>query len=36
MKLSKMHDIIIDGCDNFATRYLINDICAEMGKVSSV
>ena len=23
----------LSGCDNFSTRYLINDICAEMGKV---
>ena len=26
------YDIIVDGCDNFATRYLINDICAEQNK----
>ena len=26
------YDIIVDGCDNFSTRYLINDICAELGK----
>lgn len=25
-------DIIIDGCDNFATRYLVNDICVQLGK----
>jgi molybdopterin/thiamine biosynthesis adenylyltransferase/rhodanese-related sulfurtransferase len=25
-------DLVIDGCDNFATRYLINDLCVELGK----
>ncbi len=25
-------DIIVDGCDNFATRYLVNDICVALGK----
>ena len=24
---------VVDGCDNFPTRYLINDICAKTGKV---
>lgn len=27
------YDIIVDGCDNFATRYLINDTCVRSGKV---
>lgn len=26
------YDIIIDGSDNFATRYLINDTCVKLGK----
>jgi molybdopterin-synthase adenylyltransferase len=25
-------DIIVDGCDNFATRYLVNDTCVNLGK----
>lgn len=26
------YDILVDGCDNFVTRYLINDICEEQNK----
>lgn len=26
------YDIVIDGCDNFATRYLVNDTCLHLGK----
>ena len=27
------YDIIVDGCDNFSTRYIINDTCIKLGKV---
>lgn len=27
------YDLVVDGCDNFATRYLINDTCVRMGKI---
>ena len=26
------YDIVVDGSDNFDTRYLLNDLCVEMGK----
>ncbi|MCR5114714.1 MAG: HesA/MoeB/ThiF family protein [Bacteroidales bacterium] len=26
------YDLVIDGCDNFATRYLLNDACLAAGK----
>lgn len=26
------YDIVMDCCDNFATRYLIDDVCADLGK----
>ncbi len=28
----KNYDIIIDGCDNFATRYIVNDASVKLGK----
>ena len=32
MKIAKEYDIIIDGTDNFPTRYLTNDVCVLLGK----
>jgi molybdopterin/thiamine biosynthesis adenylyltransferase/rhodanese-related sulfurtransferase len=26
------YDVVIDGTDNFPTRFLVNDVCAELGK----
>lgn len=34
MKLIGDHDIVVDGTDNFETRYLINDACFLLGKPS--
>lgn len=28
----KEYDIVVDGCDNFATRYLLSDACAVLNK----
>ncbi len=32
MDIIKDYDIIVDGCDNFPTRYLVNDACVLAGK----
>ncbi len=32
MKLIGAYDIVVDGTDNFATRYLVNDACVLLGK----
>lgn len=32
-ELISPYDLIVDGCDNFRTRYLINDVCRKLGKV---
>lgn len=32
MDLFSQYDLIIDGTDNFATRYLVNDACVLLGK----
>lgn len=31
-ELINQYDIVVDGCDNFATRYLISDLCQELNK----
>ncbi|HSX83621.1 MAG TPA: molybdopterin-synthase adenylyltransferase MoeB [Candidatus Saccharimonadia bacterium] len=32
LEICKDYDIIIDGTDNFQTRYLVNDVCVLLGK----
>lgn len=32
-KIISHYDIVVDGCDNFATRYIINDACVKLRKV---
>ena len=32
MKIAADYDVIIDGTDNFATRYLVNDVCVLLRK----
>jgi adenylyltransferase/sulfurtransferase len=32
MRLIADYDVIVDGCDNFPTRYLVNDACVMTGK----
>ena len=32
LQLSAEYDVIVDGTDNFATRYLVNDACVLLGK----
>lgn len=32
LDLVASYDVILDGCDNFATRYLLNDACVLLGK----
>ena len=32
LKIIKDYDIIVDGCDNFPTRYLVNDACVMVNK----
>lgn len=33
-KILSGFDVVCDGTDNFPTRYLVNDICVELGKVN--
>jgi len=32
LDLVRDHDLVVDGTDNFATRYLVNDACVLLGK----
>jgi len=32
MDVIKQYDVVLDGCDRFVTRYLINDACVLLGK----
>jgi adenylyltransferase/sulfurtransferase len=32
LEIAEPYDILIDGTDNFATRYLVNDVCVLQGK----
>ena len=32
MDIIKNYDLVVDGCDNFPTRYLVNDACVLAGK----
>ncbi len=32
LELARPYDIIVDGTDNFPTRYLVNDVCVLLGK----
>ncbi len=32
LQIFKDYDIVVDGCDNFPTRYLVNDACVMLGK----
>jgi adenylyltransferase/sulfurtransferase len=31
LRIAKGYDLIIDGTDNFPTRYLVNDVCIKLG-----
>jgi sulfur-carrier protein adenylyltransferase/sulfurtransferase len=32
MQIARDYDILVDGTDNFPTRYLVNDVCVLLGK----
>jgi adenylyltransferase/sulfurtransferase len=34
MQILHDYDVVLDGCDNFPTRYLVNDACVLSGKVN--
>jgi len=31
-ELFSQYDVVVDGCDNFATRYVVNDACVKLNK----
>lgn len=31
-QLVASYDLVLDGCDNFATRFLLDDVCGQLGK----
>jgi len=31
-EILSQYDFVVDGCDNFLTRYIVNDICVKIGK----
>lgn len=31
-EIISQYDIVVDGCDNFATRYVIDEVCRQQGK----
>jgi adenylyltransferase/sulfurtransferase len=32
MEIARPYDVVVDGSDNFPTRYLVNDLCVLLGK----
>lgn len=34
LDILKDYDIVLDGCDNFPTRYLVNDACVMLNKIN--
>lgn len=32
LELIRSYDVVVDGTDNFPTRYLVNDACVILGK----
>ncbi len=34
LEILDSYDLVVDGTDNFATRYLVNDACVKLGKVN--
>jgi len=31
-EILSQYDFVVDGCDNFLTRYVVNDMCVQLGK----